>query len=135
MLAAVMLWVACAPGESVDLVIRNARITDARDDTAGTPVDIAIRSGRIESIRPATPTSWAGSPSIDVSGHYVAPGFVDLHVHLPPDSAVQDAILDRLLEVAQYDHFGCDRRVCRWHRDYQALSPTVLSLPIRRDGG
>ncbi|MEZ4425934.1 MAG: amidohydrolase family protein, partial [Gemmatimonadota bacterium] len=76
----------------------NARIVDARAATPRAPVDIAIRSGRIEAIRPVSADAWAGSASIDVGGHFVVPGFVDLHVHLPPDSAVQEAILDRLVE-------------------------------------
>lgn len=98
MLAAWALVAACSSGDSFDLVIRNARIVDARAATPGAPVDIAIRSGRIESIRPASADAWAGSGSIDVAGSFVVPGFVDLHVHLPPDSAVQEAILGRLVE-------------------------------------
>ncbi|MEZ4424837.1 MAG: hypothetical protein R3E98_15610, partial [Gemmatimonadota bacterium] len=91
-LVAGALCAACSRGDSYDLVIRNARIVDARAATPRAPVDIAIRTGRIEAIRPASADAWAGSASIDVGGHFVVPGFVDLHVHLPPDSAVQEAI-------------------------------------------
>lgn len=35
---------------------------------------------------------------LDVAGRWLVPGFVDLHVHFPPQSAVHDAMLSRLLE-------------------------------------
>ena len=39
-----------------------------------------------------------GAKIIDATGKWVIPGFVDLHVHLPPDATVHEAILGRLLE-------------------------------------
>ncbi len=35
---------------------------------------------------------------LDLSGRFVLPGFVDLHVHFPGESAVDEAVLRRLLE-------------------------------------
>ncbi len=59
----------------LDLVVRNARLSDARDK-----VDIAISGTRIAEIRPALPA--AGRREIDAAGRLVAPPFVDPHFHM-----------------------------------------------------
>jgi N-acetylglucosamine-6-phosphate deacetylase len=41
---------------------------------------VAVRDGRILSVRPG-PASVAGAQQVDLSGGYLAPGFIDLHVH------------------------------------------------------
>ena len=59
----------------MNLWIRGGRVIDPaiqRDEVA----DIAIVNGRFAS-RPAT-----GSPELDAAGMIVAPGFIDMHVHL-----------------------------------------------------
>jgi cytosine deaminase len=58
-----------------DLVVRNARLPDARDR-----VDIGISGTRIADIRPALPA--AGQREIDAGGRLVAPPFVDPHFHM-----------------------------------------------------
>ena len=58
-----------------DLVVRNARLPDARDR-----VDIGISGTRIAEIRPALPA--AGRREIDAAGRLVAPPFVDPHFHM-----------------------------------------------------
>ena len=59
----------------LDLVVRNARLPDARDS-----VDIGISGTRIAEIRPALPA--AGRREIDAGGRLVAPPFVDPHFHM-----------------------------------------------------
>ncbi len=59
----------------LDLVVRNARLPDARDR-----VDIGISDTRIADIRPALPA--AGRREIDAGGRLVAPPFVDPHFHM-----------------------------------------------------
>ena len=59
----------------LDLVVRNARLPDARDK-----VDIAISGTRIAEIRPALPA--AGRREVDAAGRLVAPPFVDPHFHM-----------------------------------------------------
>ena len=59
----------------LDLVVRNARLPEARDK-----VDIAISGTRIAEIRPALPA--AGRREIDAAGRLVAPPFVDPHFHM-----------------------------------------------------
>lgn len=63
--------------EELDLRIDNGRIFDpaAHRDEMGT---IGVRDGRIVSIVPETPAKL----TVDASGCYVFPGFVDWHTHL-----------------------------------------------------
>ncbi len=60
------------------LVLANGRLLDG----CGNPWfwgDLAIQNGRIAEIAPAGCLS--GQQTIDVSGRYVAPGFIDIHTH------------------------------------------------------
>src|SRR5437016_3821189 len=43
--------------------------------------DIKIRRGKIEQISEATIVPDAGETKIDLDGKFLAPGFIDLHVH------------------------------------------------------
>jgi N-acyl-D-amino-acid deacylase len=61
-----------------DLVLANGRILDG----CGNPWywgDLGIQSGRIAEIAP--PGTLKGKRSIDASGRYIAPGFIDIHTH------------------------------------------------------
>jgi len=61
-----------------DVVLANGRILDG----CGNPWfwgDVAIRKGRIAEIAPAG--RLYGKKTIDVEGHFVAPGFIDVHTH------------------------------------------------------
>ncbi len=62
-----------------DLLLRGARLP------GGVLVDVEIRSGKIVSVRPAGTSSTAPIPSkatLDLTGRWLAPAFVDSHVHL-----------------------------------------------------
>jgi N-acyl-D-amino-acid deacylase len=61
-----------------DLVLANGRILDG----CGNPWfwgDLAIRDGRIAGIAP--PGTLQGKRNLDTGGHYIAPGFIDIHTH------------------------------------------------------
>jgi len=61
-----------------DVVLANGRIVDG----CGNPWfwgDLAVRRGRIAEIAPAG--TLQGQENIDVSGRFVAPGFIDVHTH------------------------------------------------------
>lgn len=69
----------------MDLILRNARISDS----PGIPLtDIGIEGGRIAGIQAGLS---ADGESVDVDGRYVAPGFVETHIHLD-----KSCILDRI---------------------------------------
>ena len=62
-------------GQKLDLVIRNGVVvTEAR----ARRIDVGIRDGRIVALDEGLPEA----PSLDASGCYVFPGFLDPHVHL-----------------------------------------------------
>lgn len=64
---------------TADLIFRNARILDGH----GNPWvlgDVAIRGDRIVAVGQLGAT-WQGTREIDGTGHYLAPGFIDVHSH------------------------------------------------------
>src|SRR6266576_268774 len=63
----------------MDLLIRNGRVIDPSQDLEK-DADILIRDGRVVEIG----AGLAGGPGqeFDAKGMIVAPGFIDLHVHL-----------------------------------------------------
>ena len=61
-----------------DLVLANGRILHG----CGNPSfwgDLAIQSGRVAEIAP--PGTLQGKRILDTGGHYIAPGFIDIHTH------------------------------------------------------
>jgi hypothetical protein len=75
------------------LILRGATLVDGTGAPPVGPVDIVVEGNRIKDIKsvgaPAVPIDGskrpkaeAGDHEIDLSGHYVLPGFVDLHGHL-----------------------------------------------------
>ncbi len=70
--------------ETVDLILRNARVAGADD---GPPVDIGIDKGRIAAIEP---NLAAEGEEIDIEGRLAAPGFIETHIHLD-----KSCLLDR----------------------------------------
>jgi dihydroorotase len=63
----------------VDLLIRNGRVVDPASGTDG-GLDVLIVNGRISDVRAGIRAEAART--IDASGLVVAPGFIDMHVHL-----------------------------------------------------
>ena len=61
--------------DRVDLIIRNARLSDR----AGDPLDIGIADGRIAAIAPAIA---ADAPVYDAQGRLACPGLIETHIHL-----------------------------------------------------
>jgi dihydroorotase len=64
------------------LLIKNGRVLDPVSNTDA-PKDVLLKDGRIKEIAPAGKLSAdPGVEFFDASGLIVAPGFIDLHVHL-----------------------------------------------------
>lgn len=65
-----------------DLVLTGGHVIDPDSDTSA-PLDVAIAGGRIARI--GRPIDGAEArQTVDVSGLYVVPGLIDMHVHLDP---------------------------------------------------
>ncbi len=80
-------------GPFEQLILRGATLIDGTGAPAIGPVDIVIEQNRIVQIRSVgnpgvpikpegRPEAKAGAREIDLTGHYVLPGFVDLHGHI-----------------------------------------------------
>ena len=72
------------------LVIRGAMLIDGTGAAPRGPVDIVVENNKIKEVRGAGTPNLAMRPNrppekpdyeIDATGHYVLPGFVDVHVH------------------------------------------------------
>jgi hypothetical protein len=77
-------------GPYARVVLRNATMIDGTGAPAQGPVDIVLSGDRIAEIRSigvpgaidASTRAPKGDYEMDLTGHYVMPGFVDTHVHL-----------------------------------------------------
>ena len=89
------------------VVLRNATIVDGTGAPAQGPVDIVLSGDRIAEIRtigaPGAIDQKAraakGDYEIDLTGHYVLPGFVDSHVHLHSLADGQNVPSDYILKL------------------------------------
>jgi dihydroorotase len=76
------LWTlgAIAYGQQYDLVLKGGRVIDAKNNIDAVR-DVAIRGNRIAAVAESIPENQARR-AIDVSGLYVTPGLIDIHVHV-----------------------------------------------------
>lgn len=65
--------------ESYDLVLQGGHVIDPRNDLNG-PAHVAVKGGRIAAVGDSLPGK--AEKIIDVSGLYVTPGLIDIHVHV-----------------------------------------------------
>jgi dihydroorotase len=69
-----------AHAQQYDLVLRNGHVIDPKNNLDARR-DVAVRDGKIAAIEPTIPSS-AAKKSVDISGLYLTPGLVDIHVHV-----------------------------------------------------
>ena len=72
-----------------DLLLTGGHVIDPAN-SIDSPADVAVSDGRIAAVEAGIPASRAGR-TIDVSGLYVTPGLVDVHVHLYATPGNRDA--------------------------------------------
>lgn len=83
-----------------DLVLWNVTVIDGRGGPARPAQAITIRGDRIVSVTPADGTPpRAGAERLDLSSHWVMPGLIDTHVHLPPNRDSLRLRLERLFRA------------------------------------
>jgi dihydroorotase len=85
-LFAVALAAAPAAGQQIyDLLLKNGQLIDPKSRRSGR-FDVAVADSRIVRIAKDLPAASARSV-VDVSGYYVTPGLIDLHVHFDAQGA------------------------------------------------
>jgi dihydroorotase len=81
--AAVLLWLplSCASAQlEYDLLLQGGHVVDAKSHLSANR-DVAIRDGKIAAVAEHIPPSTA-LKTVNVSGLYITPGLVDIHVHV-----------------------------------------------------
>lgn len=79
--AGFLLIAACAAAQTpYDLLLKGGHVIDAKNNLSAIR-DVAIAQGKIAAVAANIPPSRARK-TIDVSGLYVTPGLVDIHVHI-----------------------------------------------------
>ena len=63
-----------------DILLKNGTVIDPANGLDG-QLDVAVSAGKIAAVAPAIPSS-AATQTFDVTGLYVTPGLIDIHVHV-----------------------------------------------------
>lgn len=124
------LLIAAAHGQSYDLVLNGGRVMDPESGLDAVR-NVGIRGGRIEAVSESV---LSGEQVVDVSGHVVAPGFIDLHAHgqdlFSARLQAQDGVTTGLeLETGVYP-------VAKWYASKEGKAvinygATVGHIPVR----
>lgn len=68
--------------KKADLVIKNAKLINVNTAEIIPQMDVAVTKGRIALVGDATHTIGPNTKCIDATGLYLAPGFIDGHIHV-----------------------------------------------------
>lgn len=81
-LLSVIFLAICIPGytQEIDLLLKGGHVIDTKNSIDG-KMDVAITGGKIHRVAPNIPPASA-KKTIDVTGLYVTPGLIDMHVHV-----------------------------------------------------
>jgi len=82
-----LLGAGLAFAQEYDLLLKGGHIIDPKNKISGRR-DIAIKDGRIAAVETEIPAAKAAK-TVNVSGLYVTPGLVDLHVHVYAGAGTQ----------------------------------------------
>lgn len=79
-IAVLSLFAAATFGQQYDLLLQGGHVIDAKNKISAKR-DVAIAGGKIAAVEPSIDASKA-KKVVNVAGHYVAPGLIDIHVHV-----------------------------------------------------
>ncbi len=88
-LAFVLLFAAAAAYAQYDLLLTGGHVIDAKNQISAVR-DVAIQNGRIAEVSSHIDPAKA-TKVVDVSGLYVTPGLVDIHVHVYASTGIKSA--------------------------------------------
>ena len=75
----------CKPGKPDGVALVGATVIDGTGGTALKNAAIVVRHGRIESVGPRSGFELPKKTrEVDISGHWIIPGLIDVHAHLAP---------------------------------------------------
>jgi N-acetylglucosamine-6-phosphate deacetylase len=88
------------------MIFSNARLV--LPDGIYDGLDVVVESGSIAEIREAGPTREA----IDLKGNYLAPGFIDVHIHGALGRDTMEASPEAFRTICDYHAGGGTTRFC-----------------------
>ena len=88
-IATVLLLGSVSLPAQYDLLLQGGHVIDAKNEINGA-MDVAIQGGKIAAVETEIPASEA-TKVVDVSGLYVTPGLIDIHVHVYAGTGMKGA--------------------------------------------
>src|SRR6476659_5231709 len=85
----------------MELILRNAQCVFPDGVRAG--LEVVIREGKIAELRN---DSGSAAKSVDLGGNYLAPGFIDLHVHGALGRDTMDASAEAFRTICDFHASG-----------------------------
>ena len=121
-LIALLLTLAAASAADYDILIRNARVIDGSGNS-WFRADVAIKDGRIAAVGRLAQTS--ATRTIDARERIVAPGFIDVHVHvegnLERNPAAENFLRDGVTTVITGNCGGSELNLAQWFEKIEKL--------------
>lgn len=87
------------PVASQDLVLTNANVVNVVDGSVTMGATVVVTNGRIASIDANGGAAPAGVATVNLAGRYLAPGLMDVHVHIGNNADARRALLSGVTTV------------------------------------
>ncbi|MEP6602523.1 MAG: N-acetylglucosamine-6-phosphate deacetylase [Spartobacteria bacterium] len=84
------------------MIFRNARCIFPDGIRDG--LEVVVRGGKIAELRPQS--GWSEKEDVDLAGNYLAPGFIDLHIHGAVGRDTMEASADAFRAICDYHASG-----------------------------
>ena len=95
-LAGFLVFTACEPPESPDLVIHNVNLLTMEDDQIREGQTLFIEDGTITWMGPADEARYTDDATVVEGDYYVMPGLAEMHAHIPPENQGEQQMFDAL---------------------------------------